>query len=141
VAGSTDFSPADPNDGSHPFTIFPALSSGTPRGKRRQAFATIPSSCSACRPDILRWSQIAPIGSEKENGSARVTRASSGVAPGLLTHLLPGFYGGKKFVEQRFRRDAENHTPEAYAPLTLPSRPLPISQFGFNTSGRLKAEL
>ena len=52
-----------------------------------------------------------------ELGSARVPRASSGVAPELLSIHSAGQQGGEKLVEQSFRRDAENHTPEACATL------------------------
>ena len=49
-------------------------------------------------------------------GSARVPRASSGVAPELWSPTISGISGGKKFAGRDFRRDAENHPPEAYAP-------------------------
>ena len=51
-----------------------------------------------------------------EMGSARLRRASSGVVPELSPHHLPSICGGKKFAGRSFRRDAENHTPEACAP-------------------------
>src|ERR1039458_1033375 len=63
-------------------------------------------------------------------GSARVPRASSGVAPELLPHTLPGISRREKFAGRCFRRDAENHTPEACAPRNTPLRPFSISEFG-----------
>src|ERR1017187_4206327 len=65
-------------------------------------------------------------------GSARVPRASSGVAPELSSHTLPGISGREKFAGRCFRRDAENHTPEACAPRDTPLRPFSTSEFGFN---------
>ncbi len=53
---------------------------------------------------------------ETKMGSARVPRASSGVAPELLPPATTKFSSAENFVERCFRRDAENHTPEAYAP-------------------------
>ena len=52
-------------------------------------------------------------------GSARLPRASAGVAPELSSHHLPAIGGGKKLAGRSFRRDAENHTPEACAPRNL----------------------
>ena len=49
---------------------------------------------------------------EIEKGSARVPRAESGVAPDSSKTQT----SAEKLVEQGFRRDAENHTPEACAP-------------------------
>jgi hypothetical protein len=71
--------------------------------------------------------------SEVGMGSARVARASSGVAPELLSHTTSGLLGATKFVGRCFRRDAENHTPEACAPQNAPSLPSPTSEFGFKT--------
>jgi hypothetical protein len=65
-----------------------------------------------------------------ETGSARVPRASSGVAPELSPPILSEISSGEKFVERGFRRDAENHTPEAYAPPKPPTPLLPIPEFG-----------
>ena len=75
---------------------------------------------------------------------SRRPRASSGVAPELLSHTIPGISGAKKFAGRCFRRDAENHTPasgskttarrEACAPHWFLPRPFPISDFGINTS-------
>src|ERR1035437_4597152 len=65
-----------------------------------------------------------------EIGSARVPRASSGVAPELLSHTLPGISGAKKFARRIFRRDAEKHVPEARAPQNAPPNPPSISEFG-----------
>jgi hypothetical protein len=48
-------------------------------------------------------------------GSTRVPRVSSGVAPELSSHQLNVFTIEEKLVERSFRRDAENHTPEACA--------------------------
>src|ERR1039458_1939500 len=73
--------------------------------------------------------------SEAGMGSARVPRASSGVAPELSSHTLPGISRREKFVGRCFRRDAENHTPEACAPQNTPLCPFSISEFG------LKAEI
>ena len=70
--------------------------------------------------------------SEAGMGSARVPRASSGVAPELSSPISLGFSGGEKFAGQGFRRDAENHTPEAWAPRNTSCRPFSISDFGFN---------
>ncbi len=53
---------------------------------------------------------------EKKIGSARVSRASSGVAPELLPPAMSKISRAENFVERCFRRDAENHTPEARAP-------------------------
>jgi hypothetical protein len=53
---------------------------------------------------------------ETKMGSARVPRASSGVAPELLPPATRKFSSAENFVERCFRRDAENHTPEACAP-------------------------
>jgi L-fuconolactonase len=49
-------------------------------------------------------------------GRARVSRASPGVAPELSSHTIPVLDRTKNFVGRRFRRDAENHMPEACAP-------------------------
>jgi hypothetical protein len=54
-------------------------------------------------------------------GRARVSRADSGVPPGLSLHHLLGTDGIRKFAGRGFRRDAENHTPEACAPPELGS--------------------
>jgi F1F0 ATPase subunit 2 len=53
---------------------------------------------------------------ETKMGSARVPRASSGVAPELLPPAMSEISRAENFVERCFRRDAENHTPEARAP-------------------------
>jgi F1F0 ATPase subunit 2 len=53
---------------------------------------------------------------ETKMGSARVPRASSGVAPELLPPEVSKISRAENFVERCFRRDAENHTPEARAP-------------------------
>ena len=63
-------------------------------------------------------------------GSARVPRASSGVAPELPSHTLAGISRREKFAGRCFRRDAENHTPEACAPRDIPLRPFSTSEFG-----------
>src|ERR1017187_7251373 len=63
-------------------------------------------------------------------GSARVRRPSSGVAPELSSHTLPGISGREWFAGPCFRRDAENHTPEACAPRNTPLRPFSTSEFG-----------
>src|ERR1017187_8131105 len=65
-------------------------------------------------------------------GSARVPRASSGVAPELSSPTLPGISRKEKFAGRCFRRDAENYTPEACAPRNTPLRPLLISEFGLS---------
>ena len=62
------------------------------------------------------------------NGSARVPRARSGVAPELRrSNQNSGEV--EKFVGRNFRRDAENHTPEACATKNLPARLVSISEF------------
>jgi hypothetical protein len=43
--------------------------------------------------------------------------------------------GGEKLVEPGFRRDAENHTPEARAPRNPRVRPMSVSQFGSKCRG------
>ena len=73
--------------------------------------------------------------SAHSKGSARVPRASSGVAPELASPHLPGIMGGEKLVEPGFRRDAENHTPEARAPRNPKVRPMSVSQFGSKCRG------
>ena len=73
--------------------------------------------------------------SAHSKGSARVPRASSGVAPELASPHLPGIMGGEKLVEPGFRRDAENHTPEARAPRNPRVRPMSVSQFGSKCRG------
>ncbi len=71
------------------------------------------------------WNQDSKIGM----GSARVSRASSGVAPELssphsnLSTAGRKFVAEKKFVARSFRRDAENDTPEACAPRIETRRP------------------
>jgi hypothetical protein len=81
-----------------------------------------------------RWGLLSRLNPnfELEMGSARVPRASSGVAPEQLSHMLWGFPGGTKFGAWLFRRDAEKHTPEAYAPQNWTGRPPPPSEFGVN---------
>jgi hypothetical protein len=69
-----------------------------------------------------------------EMGSARLRRASSGVVPELSPHHLPSICGGKKFAGRSFRRDAENHTPEACAPRDFGLRSISNAEFGL--SGR-----
>jgi hypothetical protein len=69
---------------------------------------------------------------EVEKRSARLRRASSGVAPEPSSHHLSAICGGKRFVGQGFRRDAENHTPEACDPRMAKLRPVPISEFVFS---------
>src|ERR1039458_4830876 len=49
-------------------------------------------------------------------GSARVPRASSGVAPELSSSIISGISTAKNFVGQDFWRDAKNHTRDAHAP-------------------------
>jgi len=56
---------------------------------------------------------------ETRMGSARVPRASSGVAPELLSPAIPGLSSAEKSEGLCFRRGAENHTPEACAPQPL----------------------
>ena len=63
-------------------------------------------------------------------GSARLRRASSGVAPELSFHTIFGIPGAKKFAGRCFRRDAENHMPEACAPQTSPLLPYLMAVFG-----------
>jgi hypothetical protein len=63
-------------------------------------------------------------------GSARLWRASSGVPPELSSHHLPEAGGVRKCAGRSFRRDAENHTPEACAPRNVAWRPVSISEFG-----------
>src|ERR1017187_8477806 len=65
-------------------------------------------------------------------GSARVPRASSGVAPELPSHTLAGISRSEKFTGRCFRHDAENLTPEACAPRNTPWRPFSTSEFGLN---------
>src|ERR1039458_1430000 len=54
---------------------------------------------------------------DSEMGSARVPRVSSGVTPELTTAIVSKLSDGEQLAERGFRRDAENHTPEAYAPI------------------------
>src|ERR1039458_2744889 len=54
---------------------------------------------------------------DSEMGSARVPRVSSGVTPELTTATVSKLSDGEQLAERGFRRDAENHTPEAYAPI------------------------
>src|ERR1035437_1305068 len=61
-----------------------------------------------------------PQAGSQERGSARVSRARSGVAPELWPPAIPGISGAKKFAGRGFRRDAEKHTPEA---VCSPERP------------------
>ena len=63
-------------------------------------------------------------------GSARVPRASSGVAPALSSLTIFEILSEEKFVDRRFRRDAENHTPEACAPRNATSPRYSIPEFG-----------
>jgi len=60
--------------------------------------------------------------------SARIPRASSGVAPELSTHHLIICRRQKMGGTISARR--ENHTPEACAPKSSPMRPVPPSEFG-----------
>ncbi len=72
--------------------------------------------------------------SEIRMGSARVARARSGVAPELSSTQSNRWAGEEKFVRRSFRRDAENHTPEAYAPQVTTERTAPSSEFGMKTN-------
>jgi hypothetical protein len=65
-------------------------------------------------------------------GSTCVARVSSGVAPELSAHHQPAICRAETLVERSFRRDAENHTPEAYAPRDSQLRPFSIPKFGVN---------
>ena len=67
---------------------------------------------------------------ENAIGSARLWRASSGVAPEVSSHTILGLSRARNFVRRGFRRDAENHTPEARAPQNGPPFPPPTSEFG-----------
>ena len=78
---------------------------------------------------------------EVRMGSARLRRASSGVAPELSSSTIFGLSRGRNFVRQVFRRDAENHTPEARAPRHLPMFPRATSEFGFNPDGAFKPQI
>src|ERR1017187_4475008 len=49
-------------------------------------------------------------------GSARVPRASSGVAPELSSSIISGISTAKNFAGRGFWRDAKNHTRDACAP-------------------------
>ena len=73
--------------------------------------------------------------SEIGMGRARVSRASSGVAPELSSHTLSGVAGRKKWAGQSFRRDAENHPSEAYAPGPEGRHPVATSEFGISLAG------
>ena len=67
--------------------------------------------------------------------TARLRHASSGVAPGLSSHHFPGFPGAGNLESRSFRRDAENHTPEAYAPQSLPIFRRSTLEFGLRRVG------
>ena len=90
---------------------------------------------SACRTDAAsglrggRWRFNPEL--RNRNGSARVPRARSGVAP-ELRRSNQNLGEVEKFVGRNFRRDAENHTPEACATKNLPARLVSISELGLN---------
>jgi phosphoribosylformylglycinamidine synthase II len=69
-----------------------------------------------CSVNSLRFGPIV-----EENGSARVPRAESGVAPDSSKNQTSPV---RDLDEQRIRRDAENHTPEARAPQIANNRRL-----------------
>jgi prepilin-type N-terminal cleavage/methylation domain-containing protein len=69
--------------------------------------------------------------SEQGMGSACVPRASLGVAPELSSRTISELAGAKYFVGRSFRRDAENDTPEAYAPGCSRGHEFPLSAFRF----------
>jgi hypothetical protein len=59
---------------------------------------------------------------------------SRGIGLGFESYpTIPGISGAKKFAGRGFRRDAENHPPEACAPRNAPARPSSISEFGLNS--------
>jgi len=59
-------------------------------------------------------------------GSARVARASPGVAPGLSSNHLPDIPREKKFLGQGFRRDAETTCQQRVLPRTEGETGLPF---------------
>ena len=63
-------------------------------------------------------------------GSACLRRASSGVAPELSSHTIFDLARARNFGRRGFRRDAENHTPEARAPRYWPTFLRPSSEVG-----------
>ena len=67
---------------------------------------------------------------ETRMGSARVPRASSGVAPEFLSPAIPGLSSAEKSEGLCFRRRAENHTPEACAPQPLEHHGSPAMEAG-----------
>ncbi|MGD0614454.1 MAG: phosphoribosylformylglycinamidine synthase subunit PurL [Verrucomicrobiota bacterium] len=69
-----------------------------------------------CSVNSLRFGPIV-----EENGSARVPRAESGVAPDSTKNQISPV---RDLDEQRIRRDAETHTPEARAPQIANNRRL-----------------
>jgi hypothetical protein len=97
-------------------------------GVRQAAFLIFPDNSAFVALVLV----IEPIRNEfrNRNGSAHVPRASSGVAPELSSTMLAGIAATEKFVGRGFRRDAENHTPEAHAPRNPRLHPLSISEFG-----------
>ena len=68
-------------------------------------------------------------------GSACLWRASSGVAPELSSHTIFELPRAWNFVRRGFRRDAENHTPEARAPRYGPTFLRPTPEVGFMVIG------
>src|SRR5258708_5014404 len=69
----------------------------------------------------LNWGAYRPNGRlnmtvHQEMGSARVSRAADGVAPSTSCSCLRLAVWSDKLVRRNLRRDAANHTPEAYAP-------------------------
>ena len=67
--------------------------------------------------DGVLQTSLGQFNPDSEMGSARVPRVSSGVTPELTTAIVSKLSDGEQLAERGFRRDAENHTPEAYAPI------------------------
>ena len=54
--------------------------------------------------------------------------------PGHFPAMAFGIFGARKSGAHCFRRDAENHPPEACAPRNTTAPPVAILEFGFNQS-------